>query len=131
MNAIGLNAIKLAVVAMGGLLALCSAGFAGSADGDWARDDGLVRTRIAPCGDAICATNFWAKNPQGDEKVGDKLVMTLKETAADHWTGSAFDPQRDRTYAMEMSVAGNRMTTRGCILGGILCKSVGWTRIAR
>jgi uncharacterized protein (DUF2147 family) len=125
------SALIRPAVALFGLLAFGGPAFAGSADGDWARDDGLIRTRIAACGGAVCATNFWAKNPQGDEKVGDKLVMTLKETAADHWTGSAFDPQRDRTYSMEMSVAGNRMTTRGCILGGILCKSVGWTRITR
>lgn len=122
---------KAAVAALAGLLALCGASGAGNAGGDWARDDGLIRTHIAACGGAICATNTWAKNPHGDEKVGDKLVMALSETEADHWTGSAFDPQRDRTYAMEMSVAGNRLTTRGCILGGLLCRSVGWTRIAR
>ncbi len=122
---------KAAVAAFGGLLALCGASGAGNAGGDWARDDGLIRTHIAACGGAICATNTWAKNPRGDEKVGDKLVMTLSETEADHWTGSAFEPQRDRTYVMEMSVAGNRLTTRGCILGGLLCRSVGWTRIAR
>jgi uncharacterized protein (DUF2147 family) len=127
----GSKASKTAVAAIGGLLALCGAGVAGNADGDWARDDGLIRTHIAACGNAICATNIWAKNPQGDEKVGDKLVMTLNEAAADHWTGSAFDPQRSRTYAMEMNVAGNRMTTRGCILGGLLCKSIGWTRMGR
>jgi uncharacterized protein (DUF2147 family) len=128
---VGLWAARAAIVVLGGLVACSGAFAASSADGTWARDDGLVKTRIAACGEAVCATNFWAKNPQGDEKVGDKLVMTLKETGTDHWTGSAFDPQRNRTYAMEMSVAGDRMTTRGCILGGLLCKSVGWTRIGR
>ncbi len=114
-------------VGLFGFSGLC---LAGSADGDWARDDGLIRSRVAPCGAAVCATNIWAKNPQGDEKVGDKLVMTLNEIDANHWTGSAFDPQRNRTYSMEMSVAGDRMTTRGCILR-ILCRSVGWTRMTR
>jgi len=128
---VSLAVAKTAVGALGGLLSLCGAAGAGNADGDWARGDGLARTHIAACGGAICATNIWAKNPQGDEKVGNRLIMTLNETGADHWTGSAFDPQRDRTYAMEMSVAGNRLTTRGCILGGIFCRSVGWTRIVR
>jgi uncharacterized protein (DUF2147 family) len=122
---------KTPIAAFGGLLALSGASAAGSANGDWARDDGLIRTHIAACGEAICATNTWAKNPQGDEKVGDKLVMTLNATDPNHWTGSAFDPQRDRSYSMEMSVAGDRLTTRGCVLGGILCRSVGWTRMRR
>jgi len=120
---------KAAVAAFGGLLALCGASGAGKRGRRLGARRRLIRTHIAACGGAICATNTWAKNPRGDEKVGDKLVMTLNETEADHWTGSAFDPQRDRTYAMEMSVAGNRLTTRGCILGGLLCRSVGWTRI--
>jgi uncharacterized protein (DUF2147 family) len=75
-----------------------------TADGEWARDDGLVRARIANCGGAICATNVWVRNPAGDEKVGDRLEMTLNETTPNHWTGSAFDPQRNSTYSMEMSV---------------------------
>ncbi len=48
-------------------------------DGEWARDDGQVRTLIAPCGGNICAASTRAKNAQDDERVGDKLVMTLKE----------------------------------------------------
>jgi uncharacterized protein (DUF2147 family) len=53
----------------------------------------------------------------------------LNQTVANRWTGSAFDLQRDQTYAMEMSVAGGRMTARGCIVGGLLCRSVEWTRL--
>jgi uncharacterized protein (DUF2147 family) len=62
---IGLKAAKVAIAALLGFLALSGAGFAGDADGDWARDDGLIRTRIAPCGGGICATNFWAKKSAG------------------------------------------------------------------
>ena len=127
----GANAAKAVIVALGGVLAVSTTAFAGGADGDWARDDGLIRSHIGVCGGAICATNIWAKNPEGNEKVGDRLVMTLNETATNHWTGSAFDPQRNRTYSMEMNVTGNRMTTRGCVLGGLLCRSVGWTRMTR
>ena len=120
------------VIALGGVLTFCGA-YAGqtAVDGEWARDDGVLRTHIAACGSDICAVNSWAKNPQGDEKVGDKLIMTLRQTDRDHWTGSAFDPQRNLTYSMDLSVAGDRMTTRGCMLAGILCRGVGWTRVKR
>lgn len=105
--------------------------FAQTANGEWARGDGLVRARIAPCGVKLCATNVWVKDPQGSEKVGDQLVMDLHETSAGHWTGSAFDPQRNLTYAMEMTAEGERLTTRGCVLGGLVCRGVTWTRVAR
>jgi uncharacterized protein (DUF2147 family) len=101
-----------------------------SENGVWARDDGLVRARFGPCGDAICAVNIWVRNPEGSEKTGDRIVMSVRETSPDHWTGSAFDPQRDKTFTMDMNVEGARMTTRGCVLGGLVCKSVGWTRLS-
>jgi uncharacterized protein (DUF2147 family) len=81
---------------------------------EWARDDGVLRTHIAACGSDICAVNSWTKNPQSAGKVGDKLIMTLRETDRNHWTGSAFDHRRNLTYSVELSVAGDRMATRGC-----------------
>jgi uncharacterized protein (DUF2147 family) len=99
--------------------------------GNWAREDGLVRAHIAGCGKAVCATNFWVKDPQGDEKVGDKLIMTLTEASPNHWTGEAFDPKRNRIYSMEMSLEDKHLTTQGCVMGGLFCRSVGWSRIGR
>jgi uncharacterized protein (DUF2147 family) len=102
-----------------------------SPDGVWARDDGLVRARIGPCGGAVCAVNTWVRDPAGSEKIGDRLVMTMQRSSSGHWSGSAFDPQRNVTYSMEMSVEGERMTTRGCVLDGLVCRSVGWSRLSR
>ena len=122
------NAATIAVVCLG-LAAFAKESPAGEADGNWARDDGLIRTHIAACGEETCATNIWAKDPQGEEKVGDKLIMKLKTVDPGHMTGTAFDPQRNRTYSLQLNVAGDRLTTRGCILAGIVCRSVGWTRM--
>ena len=121
----------LPLAAIGGLLALGHARGADGADGEWSRDDGLVRARIASCGGAVCATNTWVKNPDGDEKIGDKLVLTLTRTDESHWTGSAFDPKRHLDFSMEMRVAGDRLTTRGCVFAGFVCRDVGWTRFNR
>lgn len=128
--------MRLAAAALVAMAALPAPG-AAAADGiagaqaEWARDDGQVRARIAPCGAAICATNTWVRNPEGDERVGDKLVMTLTPVDSTHWTGTAFDPKRHLTFSMAMSVAGDRLTTHGCVLAGILCRDVGWTRFSR
>lgn len=113
---------------------LLASGYAGMAhaadyDGEWARGDGKARVSVAPCGSDICATNTWIKPGTPKEKKGDRLVMTIKRDAEGVYSGSAFDPQRDMTYKLTLTVNGNTMTTKGCVVAGLICKGVDWTRI--
>lgn len=94
--------------------------------GVWLRDDGNARVKIAPCGDNICATNLWIGDTSKGEAAGDRLVMSLKPTSADTLSGTAYDEKRDRTYSITVQVSENALTTRGCILGGVLCRDVHW-----
>jgi uncharacterized protein (DUF2147 family) len=98
--------------------------------GLWARGDGVARVRIAPCGGALCAVNTWIKPGVADEKVGDRLVMEVKPAGPFSLSGAAFDPQRNLNYRLNIHLTGRTMTTRGCVLGGLLCRSVGWTRLS-
>jgi len=97
--------------------------------GQWARGDGNAKVKIVQCGANLCAINTWIKPGTPSEKAGDKLVMTVQPTGDDTLSGTAFDPQRDMSYKMSLTVSGDSMTTKGCILGGLLCKGVNWTRI--
>jgi uncharacterized protein (DUF2147 family) len=107
-----------------------SAGAASEPDprGVWMRGDGNARVRIEPCGSNICATNIWIKDTSGGEAVGDKLVMAVSPKSADTLAGKAFDPKRNLTYAIELKVTSAGLVTRGCIVGGLLCKAVNWSR---
>jgi len=102
--------------------------FAQTADpsGTWMRDDGNARVRIAPCGDKICATNEWIGDTSKGEAVGDRLVMSLKPKDASTLEGTAFDEKRDRSYSMTLKVKPNGLVTRGCVLGGLVCRNVSW-----
>ncbi|MEZ2223831.1 DUF2147 domain-containing protein [Rhizobium sp. RCC_161_2] len=113
------------------MLSLGSATMANAAgiDGQWARGDGNAKVRIAPCGSNICATNTWIKPGTPSEKAGDILTMTIKPVSDGGYSGTAFDPQRNLTYKISVSVKGDTMTTRGCVLAGLLCKDVNWSRI--
>ncbi|MDH6296156.1 Uncharacterized conserved protein, DUF2147 family [Agrobacterium fabrum] len=102
---------------------------AGEIDGNWARGDGKAKVVIAPCGEKICATNTWIKPGTPKEKTGDRLIMDIKQSEAGSYSGTAFDPQRDKSYKITVTVAGNNMTTKGCIVAGLLCKGISWTRI--
>lgn len=96
-------------------------------NGVWMRDDGNARVEIAPCGDNLCATNLWIGDTSKGEEVGDRLVMSLEPQSENTLAGTAYDEKRDRTYSMTLQVAQNGLVTRGCVLGGLLCRNVSWT----
>jgi len=96
--------------------------------GHWARGDGNARVRIEPCGDALCAINTWVRDTSGGEDVGHRLLMRVRATGGGKYSGTAFDPQRDRSYGFTMRVQGNSMSTTGCVLA-VLCKSMDWRKI--
>lgn len=120
---------RLAII--GGLLMAATQALAAGPDisGVWMRGDGNARVRIAPCGSDVCATNLWIKDTSGGEAVGDRLVMTMKPTSASTLSGKAYDAKRNLTYSMTIKVKKNSLSTRGCVLGGVICKNVGWSRV--
>ena len=102
---------------------------AGDISGNWARGDGKARVKIAECGKDICATNTWIRSGTPKEKAGDRLVMNINQIAGGQYSGTAFDPQRNLTYKLSVKVSGDKMTTYGCVLAGLLCRDVSWSRI--
>lgn len=99
--------------------------------GNWARADGKTKIHVASCGAVVCARNTWVKRGVSGEKVGDRLILTVSAAGAGKWSGSAFDPQRSRTYSILVYVAHSRMTTRGCMMGGLMCESLAWRQLNR
>ncbi|MBV8652194.1 MAG: DUF2147 domain-containing protein, partial [Alphaproteobacteria bacterium] len=97
--------------------------------GDWSRADGEARITIAPCGERLCATNTWIKDPGKGELVGDRFVMSLRPQQPAVLAGDAFDIRRGATYSIRISFDRDAMTTRGCIVGGIVCRTVSWVRV--
>ena len=125
----GLPTATLAGLLLGAALLSSPATAAGNdTHGVWMRGDGNARVRIAPCGAALCATNLWVRDKNGGEEVGDRLVMTVKPRDTGTLEGKAFDPKRKLNYSIRIKVSDAGLVTRGCIVGGLLCKDVRWTR---
>lgn len=97
--------------------------------GLWSRSDGNARVRFERCGADLCARNVWIGDTSGGEAVGDVLIMKLKPESAGSLAGTAYDPKRKLTYAVQISVSKSQLKTRGCVLGGLVCKTVSWTRL--
>jgi uncharacterized protein (DUF2147 family) len=118
------RAILIAALA----LAASSAYATGDLMGAWQRGDGIARVKVAPCGKVICMTNTYIRPDVTDEKVGERLEFDLTSSGGD-LTGTVLDPKTGKSYSATVVVNGDRMSTKGCILGGVICKSTEWTRI--
>jgi uncharacterized protein (DUF2147 family) len=98
-------------------------------DGEWMRDDGNARVRIAPCGDKTCATNLWIRDRSKGEAPGDRLIMSVKRSSDTQFSGTAYDPKRGMTFSVDVTLGNQAMTTKGCVLARLLCKTVGWAQV--
>jgi uncharacterized protein (DUF2147 family) len=103
--------------------------FAGEVIGEWARTDGKGKVRFAPCGPAVCGTLVWLKEPSDRAKVGQRVFFDMKPTGENVWAGTAFNPEDGKEYSGKMTLSGNNLVTAGCVFGGLICKSVSWTRV--
>ncbi len=118
--------LTAAVVALG-----ASPAFAGDPSGTWLRDTGASRVKFGPCGGgAYCGSLVWLKpGVETPAKVGQRIFYDMKPDGADAWKGSAFNPEDGKTYSGKMSLSGSTLTTAGCAMGGLICKSSTWTKV--
>jgi uncharacterized protein (DUF2147 family) len=96
--------------------------------GTWLRDTGASRVRFAKCGEAMCGTLAWLKDTAGPAKVGQRIFYDMKPNGPGKWSGSAFNPEDGKTYSGTMTLSGDNLTTSGCVMGGLICRSVKWSR---
>ena len=110
--------------------AMSSATPARAADalGVWLHEAGTSKVRIAKCGDALCGHIIWLKSDKSPAKVGQRIFYDMKPSGENAWAGSAFDPESEKTYTGKMTLSGNALKTSGCALGGLICRSVTWSR---
>ncbi|PPQ33335.1 hypothetical protein CCR94_02115 [Rhodoblastus sphagnicola] len=106
---------------------LAAPALASDITGEWKRTDGKSRIRMANCGGAICGSITWLRDANSPAHVGQQVFFGLKPSDGG-WAGSALNPEDGKTYDGKVTLSGASMTTSGCVLGGLICKSVTWTR---
>ena len=60
--------------------------------------------------------------------VGQRVFYDMVQADQNSWAGKAFNPEDGRTYSGKMVLSGKHLRTSGCVLGGLICKSVAWVR---
>ena len=113
------------------------AAFADPVEGIWktkADDNGnFGYVQIKPCGAAFCGTLIKAFGADGKEKASDNIgkrivwdMVAYPDGLYDD--GQIWSPDRDKTYKSDMTLSGNKLSVRGCVIG--ICRDGGtWTRV--
>jgi uncharacterized protein (DUF2147 family) len=121
--------IRRLTLAAAAVAAFSSAAFAANVTGEWKRDDGKAKVRFAACGGGVvCGSITWLRDADSPAKVGQQVFFDMKPNSDATWAGTAFNPDDGRTYTGKMTMAGDHLTTAGCVFGGLICKTVEWTR---
>lgn len=94
----------------------------------WLRETGASRVKFAPCGEALCGSIVWLKDPTGPAKLGQQVFFDMKPDGSGQWAGQAFNPEDGKTYSGKMTLSGATLTTAGCVFGGLICKSTNWSK---
>ena len=108
--------------------ALVAPAFAGDPTGVWARTDGKAKVQFGQCGGGYCGTIVWLQHPEGPGKIGEQVFFGMGQNGPNSWTGTAHNPEDGNDYDGSMTMSGNHLVTKGCAMGGMICKTVNWTR---
>ena len=109
--------------------------------GRWRDSDGESEIDIARCGQALCGTIVWLKEPRLDRfnpdaaKRGRTLlgVRVLSGFKPDQdgatFSGDGYNPEDGRSYSTTLQLKSRTMLSiKGCVMGGLVCDDDLWTR---
>jgi uncharacterized protein (DUF2147 family) len=97
------------------------AAYADPIEGNWRTQNGETAA-IADCGGGFCITLKTGKHK-------GKGIGKIAPVGEGQYSGSITDPNNDKTYTGKASVDGGSMKLKGCVLGGLICKSQAWTKL--
>ena len=140
----------LIAAAVFGLTSLTAAAFAETGadpSGVWLTEAGDAKVQVAPCGNALCGTIVWLKQPNdpatGKPQVDDKnpdpakarrpvlglnLFVGMKPDGS-QWSGRIYNADDGKTYASTVSLQGGKaLKIEGCLL--MFCGSETWKKIS-
>jgi uncharacterized protein (DUF2147 family) len=115
--------------------------------GVWSTNKNKSRVEIVNCGppkQGLCGTIIWLSQPndaqgkpqtdkrnknaklRGNPIVGLRIFEGWRPAGSNAWKGGVYDPEEGETYDVDISLAGDKLTLKGCVL--FVCDSETWTR---
>ena len=113
--------LRKMTLAAAATLMMAGAAYADPIEGNWKTEAGSTAA-IASCGGSFCIT-------LKDGKHAGKKIGTFNADGDSAYSGKITDPANDKTYTGKASVAGSSLKMKGCVLGGLICKTQNWSKI--
>jgi len=99
-------------------------------DGQWQRSTGTSRLQFEAADGGLSSRIVWIRpGVKTPAHVGQQIFFGLVPDGDHKWRGKAFNPEDGKTYSGLVIRDGDTLVTKGCILGGLICKSESWTRV--
>lgn len=106
-------------------------------EGIWhtAKDDNgnYGHIEVTPCGQAFCGVLIRSFDSSGapleSDNIGKQIIWDMVAYGNGFYDdGKIWSPDRDKTYNSDLTITGDSLTVRGCVLG--ICRDGGtWTRV--
>lgn len=138
------GALAAGLVALGMIATAQAAGAVGSTvdlGGVWLTQSGDTRVRLSPCGPAYCGVIVWTRNGGNDEKnpdaakrgrslTGVQMISGMKKGGDGNYAGELYNYLDGKTYTGKMTpISETELQLKGCVMGGLICKSQTWKRV--
>jgi uncharacterized protein (DUF2147 family) len=128
------------------LMALAAGASAGAAlrpdavIGRWSNPKGTLAVQTGLCADgSLCGQIVWASaQAQADARdagvaalVGTQLLQGYRPEGHGSWAGRVYVPDMGRSFSSRIrQTSAGTLSISGCLVGGFLCKSQVWHRVA-
>jgi uncharacterized protein (DUF2147 family) len=105
--------------------------------GVWHNPKNSVAVRTGACGDKLCGWVVRANDQaQADARdggtpklIGTALLREYRPSGRRKWSGQIYVPDMGRTFGSTITlVDSNTIDVKGCLIGGLLCKTQTWRR---
>lgn len=127
------------IAGVAAILLLTGAAPPDSSLGLWRNPSGSVHVRAHRCGAQVCGTVVWANDKARadarrggtDPLVGTQLFRDFQPDGKGGWRGKVFVPDIGKTFSGTVRLLDEgRLEGKGCLIGGLGCRSQIWTRIS-
>ncbi len=85
------------------------------------------------CGPAVCGKitrTFKADGSEYDSpNKGKQIVMNMVPEGGGAYEGQVLRPADNKTFFGKMQINGSSLSLKGCVAGGLICKSQSWKKI--
>ena len=91
--------------------------------------------QIAPCAEKFCGVLMKAFDGDGavvqSDNIGKQIIWDMVAEGGGYYdSGKVWSPDRDKTYKSNMTLTGDSLAVKGCVLG--ICRDGGtWTRVTQ